>query len=67
MADDQDIVLPFQLHDHRFQPDHHIPVTLSASVSVVELVLVSRLVVLGVFLLNLLVCHAIADTRIELV
>lgn len=55
MSDNQDVLLPLQLHDDRFQPDHHVSITFSTSISVVEFVFVARFVVLRVFLLQQLV------------
>lgn len=39
MSNDEDVLLPLQLHDDRLEPDNNIPVGLSSAVSVVVLVL----------------------------
>lgn len=67
MSNNKDILLPLQLHNDRFQPHHHIPITLPAPIPIIELVIVPRLIVLRVLFLDLLVCHAIAHARVELV
>jgi len=41
MSNYQHILLPFKLHDHRFQPHHHIAVRFAPSVPVVKLVVIS--------------------------
>jgi hypothetical protein len=51
MPNDQDIFLPFQLHNDRLQPDDYISIRLSASISIVELVFVPSYVVFWVFFL----------------
>ena len=54
MSDNEDVLLPFQLHDDRLQPDHDIAVRLSTSISVVELVIISRLEIFRIFVLSLI-------------
>lgn len=51
MTNDQDVALPFQLHDDGLEPDDNIAVRFAASVSVVEFVVISALVVFRVFFL----------------
>jgi len=82
MANDEDITLSFQLHNNGLKTNDNISVGFTTSVSVVEFILISTLVVFWVFLLNcqtdstpvaynahldLLVCHAVTYTCIELV
>lgn len=52
MPDDEDILLSFQLHDDRFKTNDNIPVRLSTSISVVELVFVPVCKIIRVRLLR---------------
>lgn len=52
MANNENIVLPFKLHDHRLKPDYNVAVRLPASIAVVELVFIARCVVFWVAILE---------------
>jgi hypothetical protein len=67
VTDDQDILTALKLHDDGLQSDDHVAVRLAASVAVVVLVLVTGLEVLWVAVLDLLVCHAVAEAGVQLV
>ena len=51
MAHDQDIILPLQFHDNRFQPDDDVSIRLAAPIPVVELIFVACCVVFRVAIL----------------
>lgn len=51
VPDDKNVLLPLQLHDDRLQAHHNVAIRLAPAVSIVELVVVSCLVVLWIFLL----------------
>ena len=42
MSNDENVLLPLELHDDRLEPDDNVPVGLSSTVSVVVLVLERR-------------------------
>lgn len=67
MRDDQDVLRALQLHDDRLEADDDVAVRLTPAVAVVVLVLIARSKVLGVLLLDLGVCEAVADAGVELV
>lgn len=52
MANDEDVLLPLELEDDRFEADHDVTVRLAAAVAVVELVVVARVVVFGIVFLR---------------
>lgn len=52
MANDEDVLLPLELEDDRFEADHDVAVRLAAAVAVVELVVVARVVVFGIVFLR---------------
>jgi len=52
MSNYQHILLPFKLHDHRFQPHHHIAVRFAPPIPVVELVVIPIRKVIWVCLLS---------------
>jgi hypothetical protein len=51
MPDNEDITLTLQLHNDRLKTNNDVPVRFTTSISVIELVLISTLVVFRVFLL----------------
>jgi hypothetical protein len=51
MANDKDITLSLQLHDDWFKANNDVSVRFTPSVSIIEFILVSTLVVFRVFLL----------------
>ena len=67
VRDDDDVLAALELHDDGLEADDDVAVALAAAVPVVVLVVVARAEVLGVLALNLLVRHAVADARLELV
>ena len=67
MADDQDVLLPLQLHDDGFETSDDVLIRFSPGIPIMVLVLVSLRKVLGKFLLHLLVSHLVADSRVDLV
>lgn len=67
VGDDQDVLRPLQLHHDGLQADDDVAVRLAAPVAVVVLVVVARPEVFGVLLVDLLICHAVAVARVELV
>jgi hypothetical protein len=52
VANDEDVLLPLELEDDRFEADHDVTVRLAAAVAVVELVVVARVVVFGIVFLR---------------
>ena len=52
MTDDEDVFLPLEFEDDRFEADHDVAVRLAAAVAVVELVVVARVVVFGIVFLR---------------
>ena len=67
MRDDDDVLAPLQLHDDGLQADDDVAIRLAAAIAVIVLVLVARGKVLGVLRGDLLVGHAVADARVQLV
>ena len=67
VGDDDDVLAALELHDDGLEADDDVAVALAAAVPVVVLVVVARAEVLRVLALNLLVRHAVADARLELV
>jgi hypothetical protein len=67
VADDQDVLLALELHDDGLEADDDVAVGLAAAVAVVVLVLVAVRKVVRVRGLDLLVRHAVAHARVELV
>jgi len=63
----QYILLSFQFHDNGFQSNDNVSVTLSPTVSIVELVGITIAEIFGEFFFDFFVRHAIADTGVELV
>ena len=64
---DDDVLAALELHDDRLQSNDDVTVRLAAAVAVVVLVVVARAKVFRVLVLDLLVGHAVADARLELV
>lgn len=67
MGDDEDILGSLELHDNGLEADDHITVRLPATVPIVIFILVPSHKVLRVHVLDLLVCHTVADTSIKLI
>ena len=67
MSNDQNVLVPFKLHDDRFKPDDDISVRFASTIPVIELILITIGEVLRVLLGDFLVCHTIAYTCIEFV
>ena len=67
MRHDNDVFAPFQLHDDGFQPDDHVAIAFTASVSVIIFVVVAGFEVLGVLSFDFSVGEAVADARVEFV
>ena len=67
MRHNNDILAPLQLHDDRFQPNYDVAVGLSATVTIVILVIVAGFEVFRILFCDVGVGEAIADARIELV
>lgn len=67
MGDDENIFASLEFHNDGFQTNDHVAVRLSASVSVVILILISGLEVFRVLVLDFLVCKAVTDAGIQFV
>lgn len=52
VTDDEDVLLPLEFENDRFEADHDVAVRLAAAVAVVELVVVARVVVFGIVFLR---------------
>mmetsp|Transcript_6315 Transcript_6315/g.21621 ORF Transcript_6315/g.21621 Transcript_6315/m.21621 type:complete len:215 (+) Transcript_6315:393-1037(+) len=65
--DEQGLRAPLHLHDDGLQAVAHVQVGLPARVAVGQLVLLAPLVLVGVLGLDLVVAHAVADARVNLV
>jgi hypothetical protein len=67
VSHDDDVFTPLKLHYDRLETDDNIAVALPATITVIVLVVIASFEVLGVRVLDFLVCEAIADARVKLV
>lgn len=52
MSDDEDVLLALEFHDDGLETDDHVPVRFTASIPIVELVVIPRIEILRVLLLK---------------
>ena len=67
VTDDEDVLLPLQLHDDWLETRDQVLIRFSPRISVVEFVLVSLGKVFRVLLLNLFISHLIADSGVDFI